>query len=161
MKIDGSRKARAPLRALGTTGSVLVEFALVAPVLLLIVLGTAEFGITVSQYVMLTNAVGVGAMQFAISRSDTTPYTDAVSAVRTAAPSLLPVANLAITLKVSGTACATDAACATALTNGVGQPALVSATYTAAFPCDLLNRWAGYNFASTCNLTSQVTERVQ
>jgi len=158
MKIEASPKGRAPLRTLGTTGSAIVEFAFIAPVPLLIVLGTAQFGIALGQYVMLMNAVGVGAMQFAISRSDTTPYTDAVNAVRNAAPILTP-ANLTITLSVNGTACATDAACATALSANVGNPAQVSATYAASFPCNLLTSW--YGFASTCNLGSQVTERVQ
>jgi hypothetical protein len=46
---------------------------------------------------VLTNAVSIGGEQFALSRSDTTPYTDAVSAVKNAAPGLTP-ASLAITL---------------------------------------------------------------
>jgi Flp pilus assembly protein TadG len=166
MMIEASRKHRAALRALGTKGAALVEFAFIAPVLLLIVLGTAEFGIALGQFVMLTNAVGVGAMQFASSRGEVAaagppasgPYTDAVNAVRNAAPILTP-ANLTITLSVNGTACATDAACKTALDVNIGQPATVSATYAASFPCNLLTSW--YGFASTCNLGSQVTERVQ
>jgi Flp pilus assembly protein TadG len=144
------------MNGLGERGAGLVEFALLAPVLLLIMLGTAQFGLTLNQYVMLTNAVGVGAMQFALSRSDTTPYTDAVNAVKTAATTLTP-ASLTITLSVGSplTTCGSDAACATALTNNVGQPAQLTATY----PCNLKVMW--YNFAPVCNLTSQVTERVQ
>jgi Flp pilus assembly protein TadG len=153
---------------LGERGAALVEFALVAPVLLLIMLGTAQFGITLNQYVMLTNAVGVGGMQFAISRSDTTPSSDAWRAITTAASTLTP-ANLPITLSVNGTACVTnattlaaataaDAACSTALTNGIGLPATVTATY----PCSLTIGGGWYNFApSGCSLASQVTERVQ
>jgi Flp pilus assembly protein TadG len=151
-----ARFKAAKAKSLGERGAALVEFALLAPVLLLILLGTAQFGLTLNQYVMLTNAVGVGAMQFAVSRSDTTPYTDAVNAVKAAATTLTP-ANLTITLSVGSplTACGTDAACATALTSNVGQPAQVSATY----PCNL--HVMLYNFAPTCNLTFQVTERVQ
>jgi len=112
--------------------------------------------------VMMTNAVGVGAMQFAVSRGDVPvtgppasgPYSDTVNAVKAAATTLTP-ASLTITLSVNGTACTTDTACATALTNNVGKPAQVSATY----PCNLQVMW--YNFAPTCNLTFQVTERVQ
>ena len=103
---------------------------------------------------MLTNSVSIGALQFALSRSDTTPYTDAVNAVKNAATSLTP-ASLTITMSVNGTGCTTDAACATALTGNIGQPAQVTATY----PCNLQVMW--YNFAPTCNLTSQVTERIQ
>jgi len=60
MKIEASRKGRAPLRTLGTTGSAIVEFAFIAPVLLLIVLGTAQFGIALGQYVMLMKCRGRG-----------------------------------------------------------------------------------------------------
>ena len=163
------RVRAAKVNTLGNRGAALVEFALIAPMLLLIVLGTAQFGVTLGQYVMLTNAVGVGAMQFAISRGDTTPSSDAWNAITTAASTLTP-ANLKMTLTVNATACVTNASslsaaqaadttCMNALTNNVGKPAQVSATYTATFPCNLLTTWQG--MASTCNLASQVTERVQ
>jgi Flp pilus assembly protein TadG len=162
MTIKLPREKKTPLSVLGTRGSVLVEFAFVAPVLLLIVVGTAEFGITLNTYVMLTNAVSVGALQFATSRSDTTPKTDVVNSIKAAAPNLTPATLAAgVTLSVNGTTCLTDAACATALTNGVGQPATVTATY----PC---SPWGSlkvlqytYISAANCNLASTVTERVQ
>jgi Flp pilus assembly protein TadG len=144
----------AKAKSLGERGAALVEFGLLAPVLLLILLGTAQFGLTLNQFVTLTNAVSIGGLQFALSRSDTTPYTDAVNAVKNAAPSLKP-ASLTITLSVNGANCGTDAACMAALTNNVGQPSQVTATY----PCNL--QVMRYNFAPACNLTSQVTERVQ
>ena len=164
-----ARLEAAKANSLGERGTALVEFALVAPMLLLIVFGTAQFGLTLGQYVTLTNAVGVGAMQFAISRGDTTPSSDAWTAITTAA-STLTAASIKMTLSVNATACVTNAStlsaaqaadttCATALTNNVGKPAQVSATYTATFPCNLLTTWQG--MASTCNLASQVTERVQ
>jgi Flp pilus assembly protein TadG len=146
---------------LGENGIAAIEFALIAPVFLFLLLGLVQFGLALGNYVMLTNAVSVGAMQFAISRSDTTPYTDTVSAIKAAAPILTP-ANLTITLSVNGTACATDSACSTALTaaapssGGSLQPAAVTATY----PCGSM--LAGFNFwASTCQLTSTMTEGVQ
>jgi Flp pilus assembly protein TadG len=147
--------------SLGEKGIAAIEFALIAPVFLFLLLGMVQFGLTIGNYVMLTNAVSVGAMQFAISRSDTTPYTDTVNAIKSAAPTLTP-ASLTITLSVNGTACATDSACSTALTaaapssGGSLQPAAVSVTY----PCGAM--LAGYNFwASTCQLTSTMTEGVQ
>lgn len=128
---------------------------------LFLLLRLVQFGLTVGNYVMPTKAVNVGAMQFAISRSDTTPYTDTVSAIKAAGPTLTP-ANLTITLSVNGTACATDSACSTALiaaapsSGGSPQPAAVTATY----PCGSM--LAGYNFwASTCQPTSTMTEGVQ
>jgi Flp pilus assembly protein TadG len=151
-----ARLKAAKAKSLGERGTALVEFGLLAPVLFLILLGTAQFGLTLNQFVTLTNAVSIGGLQFALSRSDTTPYTDAVTAIKNAAPSLTPATLAAgITFSVNGTSCGTDAACATALTNNVGQPAQVTATY----PCNLQVMW--YNFAPTCNLTSQVTERIQ
>jgi Flp pilus assembly protein TadG len=164
-----ARLEAAKAKSLGERGTALVEFALVAPMLLLIVLGTVQFGLTLGQYVTLTNAVGVGAMQFAISRGDTTPSSDAWNAITTAA-STLTAASIKMTLTVNATACVTNAStlsaaqaadttCMNALTNNVGKPAQVSATYTATFPCNLLTIWQG--MASTCNLASQVTERVQ
>jgi Flp pilus assembly protein TadG len=146
----------AKAKRLGERGAALVEFGLLAPVLLLILLGAAQFGLTLNQFVTLTNAVSIGGLQFALSRSDTTPYTDAVNAVKNAAPTLTP-ASLTITMSVGSplTACGTDAACMAALTNNVGQPAQVTATY----PCNL--HVMAFNFLPACNLTSQVTERVQ
>src|SRR3954471_14869620 len=72
----------AKAKRLGERGAALVEFGLLAPVLLLILLGAAQFGLTLNQFVTLTNAVSIGGLQFALSRSDTTPYTDAVNAVK-------------------------------------------------------------------------------
>jgi Flp pilus assembly protein TadG len=63
----GAAKAKSPAES----GAALVEFGLLAPVLLLILLGTAQFGLTLNQFVVLTNAVSIGGLQFALSRSDT------------------------------------------------------------------------------------------
>jgi Flp pilus assembly protein TadG len=169
---------------LGNSGAVLVEFALLFPVLLLILTGTLQFGLVISNYVMLTNAVGVGAMQFAFSRGDPVvaspasgPYTDTVNAIKAAAPSLTP-ANLSYTLRVANPVscptpttcptplpqCTSDAACATALTAAAGYPAQVTVNYILATPCTNLQvmGYAIYNFfPSPCTLTLQVTERVQ
>ncbi|HEX4124878.1 MAG TPA: TadE/TadG family type IV pilus assembly protein [Tepidisphaeraceae bacterium] len=142
-------------RDLREKGAIAVEFALVLPLLLLVLLGTVQFGLTLSNYEILTNAVGVGAMQFAISGgASSTPYTDAVNAIENAAPTL-EQANLTITLKVNGTACATDATCQTALQGNSGNPAQTSASY----PCNLTVMQ--HNFSPGCRLTATMTERVQ
>src|SRR5271165_6887348 len=44
MTVDAPRKRTAPLRVLGTRGSAVVEFAFVAPVLLLVLTGILQFG---------------------------------------------------------------------------------------------------------------------
>jgi Flp pilus assembly protein TadG len=147
--------------SLADKGTAALEFALIAPAFLLMVLGAVQFGLVLANYVALTNAANVGAMQFAISRSDTTFYTDAVAAIKAAAPNLTP-ANLTITFSVKGTACTSDTACQTALTNaapssgGSLQPATVSVSY----PCG--SQWTWYSFwSTTCKLTSSMTEGVQ
>jgi Flp pilus assembly protein TadG len=137
-------------------GTASVEFALVAPLLLLLVLGMCQFGITLNQYLTLTNAVRSGARQLSIDRGAPTPWTDTTNQIYASAPNLTP-ASLTITMSVNGTGCATDAACKTALlaAGATGAPAAVTASY----PCSLA--FFGYNFASVCTLTSQTTERVE
>ncbi len=54
-------------KSLGERGAALVEFAIVAPVLLLTMVGTAQFGIALNQVVMLSNAVTTGVQLFSIS----------------------------------------------------------------------------------------------
>jgi Flp pilus assembly protein TadG len=51
-----ARFKAAKAKSLGERGTALVEFGLLAPVSLLILLGTAQFGLTLNQFVTLTNA---------------------------------------------------------------------------------------------------------
>ena len=134
-------------------GVATLEFALVAPILFLVMFGTVKYGIVLSQYLTLTNATLMGARQFAFSAGvDAAPYTDAVSAVRTAAPNLTP---LVITTAVNGTGCSTDAGCATALSGNIGKPVTVTASYS----CAAMN--IIFDLLPNCTLRSQQTERVQ
>jgi Flp pilus assembly protein TadG len=140
---------------LGEDGAVIVEFALLAPVLLLLLLGIAQFGLTLNQYIMLWNGVGLGAMQFAISGgASSTPYTSTVNLIQQSAPTL-NTADLKITTTVDGTACTSDAACQAALQTNAGNPAEVSATY----PCNLTIM--GIDFFPSCTLTAEIIELVQ
>lgn len=134
-------------------GTAAVEFALVAPMLLLLVLGMCQFGITLNQYLTLTNAVRSGARQLSMSRGDATPHTDTINQIYGSAPNLTQ-ASLTISLLVNGTPCTTDATCKTALV-AAGPPATVTASY----PCSLA--FFGDNFAPICTLSSQTTERVE
>ncbi|MBV8589274.1 MAG: pilus assembly protein [Acetobacteraceae bacterium] len=148
-------------RRLEQKGTAAVEFALIAPALLLLVLGGVQLALVLANYVALTNAANVGAMQFAISRSDTTPYTDTVAAIKAAAPNLT-AASLTITLSVNGTACSSDSACQTALTNAAPSSggSLQPASVTVSYPCG--SQWTWYSFWPTsCQLTSSMTEGVQ
>jgi Flp pilus assembly protein TadG len=49
-------------------GQSVVEFAFVLPLLLMLVLGIVQFGLTYNNYITLTNATRVGARKAAVSR---------------------------------------------------------------------------------------------
>lgn len=140
-------------------GAVAVEFALIGPVLLLAMVGMFVFGVALNNWVILTNAAEAGALQLAISRGDTTPYTDTTNEIYNAAPSLTK-ASMTITLSVNGTACTSDSTCQTALTANAGNPAYVQATY----PCVPSNpnlTVYGKQYSPSCTLTVKTTERIQ
>lgn len=78
-------------------GESLYEFALLLPLLSVIVLGTIYGGITLYDYVILADAVAQGASTLAIGRGSATPCTSAQTAVQTHAYNLnqtyLPVCS--------------------------------------------------------------------
>jgi hypothetical protein len=97
--------------------------------------GTAQFGIALNQFVMLTNAVTTGAQLFSESPGMTTPYTNTVNAMIQAASPSLTLTAAAITTQVctavsastctTWSSCSTDATCATLLNTYAGNPAQV------------------------------------
>ena len=130
-----------------------IEFAIISPVLLTIVLGVFQFGIAMNQYLNLTNAAAQGALTLALSRGTTTPYTSTTAAITAAAPNLVP-AQTTITVQVNGVACTNDTTCSAALV--AGQAALVRATY----PCNLVVM--GVNYAPNgCTLSAQSAQMIQ
>lgn len=135
-------------------GTAALEFAIVAPVLLMILLGIVQFGVTINNYLELTGGVGAGGRAFAIGRSSATPRTTATAMIASSAPNLTAT-NMVFTLQVNGAACATDAACQTALTAAVGGSASVSASY----PCNLTIM--GVNYAPNCTLTAKATDLIE
>ncbi len=144
------------------TGSALVEFAFVMPVLLLIFMGLAQFGILFYNYIMVTNAATIGARQLSISYADTTPYTDTTTVVQNSAT----LSGLTITLAVGGTTCSTDTACATALKNAnqAGQPpnAAIPASVTVSYACAIaLMPTSWLNMTGVCPLTATIQEPVE
>ena len=131
-----------------------VEFALVAPLLLGMLVGTAQFGLTLNNYVMLTEGSIDGARQLALSRGSASPYTNTISAVQNAA-SNLTAANITITMTVNSTACNSDATCQTALNSASGTAGAVTASYA----CNLVVM--GVDYAPGCTLTSTTTEMIE
>ncbi|HTR82873.1 MAG TPA: TadE/TadG family type IV pilus assembly protein [Reyranella sp.] len=145
----------ATLRSLlkNRAGVSALEFAIISPVLLTLLLGLFKFGIAMNQYMVLTNAAAKGALTLALSRGTTTPYTSTTSAIAAAAPNLT-AANITTTVTINGTACTTDSSCSSSLVAGV--TAVVRTTY----PCDLTVM--GINYApSGCALSAQTAQMVQ
>jgi Flp pilus assembly protein TadG len=135
-------------------GATAVEFALLAPILLMLAVGIAQFALTLNEYVMLTEAVRDGARQLSLARGGSTPYTTTINQVKSSVGGLT-VASLTITTSVNGTECTTDSACQTALTSAAGQASAVSATY----PCQL--KVMGIDFLPSCTLSSTTTEMIE
>jgi Flp pilus assembly protein TadG len=149
------------VQACGDNGQSLIEFALCLPLLLLIVTGILSFGITINNYMMLTDATNVGARQLAISRGQgTDPCATVASTMYAAAPVLTP-AKFTLTFVLNGTSYSGASCSSTSSTTGAagnlqqGKAAKVTAVY----PCSLTVY--GANFAPGCMLQAQTTELVQ
>jgi Flp pilus assembly protein TadG len=69
-------------------GQTMTEFALVLPVLALILFAVIQFGIVFNNYVTLTDATRAGARKAAVSRQSSDPVGAAVAAVRASARDL-------------------------------------------------------------------------
>ncbi len=69
-------------------GQTMAEFAIVLPLLLLLVLAILQVGIVFNNYVTLTDAVRTGSRQATVGRSVADPVGAAVSKTRTAASGL-------------------------------------------------------------------------
>jgi Flp pilus assembly protein TadG len=142
-------------------GGSLVEFALVLPVLLLLVTGMFSFGIAINNYLTLTNAVGIGARFLAVDRGlSLDPCAATVAAVEGTVFGLNP-ASLSFTFVINGTTYPGLSCISTSLTSGApgnmvqGTPAQVTVTY----PCSL--GVYGTNYVPGCTLTAQTTELIQ
>ena len=131
-----------------------IEFAIISPVMIMLMIGIFQFGVAMNHYLNLTNAVAQGALTLALSRGTTTPYTSTTSAITSAAPNLAP-GQTTITVRINGTACTNDATCAAALV--AGQAALVRATY----PCNLTVMGVNYAPGGTCSLSAQTSQMIQ
>ena len=120
-------------------GQTMVEFALVAPLLCLILFGILQFGALYNDYDTLTDATRVGARKAAVSRHEANPAGAAETAARNSASGLdQDELDVAVT--------------ATAWEHG--GSVTVEATYP--YEIDLL----GFVVAAG-DLTSETTERVE
>ena len=127
---------------------------MIAPILLLILLGIIQFGVTTNNYIELVDGVRSGARALAISRSSSTPYTSMTTAITSSAPNLTS-SSITTTVTVDGTACTSDSTCETALSTAAGDTATVASTY----PCNLVVM--SRNFLPGCTLSASTTEMVE
>jgi Flp pilus assembly protein TadG len=80
------RRKRFSFRA--QNGQTMTEFALVLPLLALLLFGVIQFGIAFNNYITLTDAVRAGARKGAVARHLTDPEGNVDTAVRAAATDL-------------------------------------------------------------------------
>lgn len=66
----------------------MVEFALVLPILALLLFGIIQFGIVFNNYITLTDATRAGARKAAVSRRDPDPVSTCIAAIRASANNL-------------------------------------------------------------------------
>ena len=119
-------------------GQTMVEFAILLPVLLVMLFGIIQFGILFNNYLALTDAVRAGAREAAVARQTADPSSAATAAVRSSAADLNQ-SNLSVTVTSGWTP---------------GSDVTVAASYP--FSISLLG-WV----VTTGSLKSQTTERVE
>jgi Flp pilus assembly protein TadG len=155
----------APRGRRGEHGQALVEFALILPVLMLIVVGIIKGATLYNNYTQLTNAVDAGARAFSVERGQVAPCTDAATEVANAAGSLR-LSSITISMSVNHSpppyqVTADDPS--SRLATGAGTcPVLISgdpATLSATYPCDL--KILSIDFAPGCTLSASATESAQ
>jgi len=142
-------------------GGTLVEMALSLPILMVVLTGIFSFGITLNNYLELTDAVGIGARYLALQAGQNLdPCAITVPVIEQAAPLLKP-STLTFTFVLKGTSYSGTSCNSSSFTTGAagnlvpGQPAQVTVTY----PCTLAVY--GLNLAPSCTLSAQTTEIVQ
>ncbi len=77
----------------------MVEFALVIPILCVVLFGVIQFGILYKNYITLTDAARIGARKAAVSRHEADPVAATVAKVESSA-SGLDLAKLDVTVTV-------------------------------------------------------------
>ena len=76
--------AAADRRTRRSRGQAMVEFTLILPLLLLLILGIYQFGQTYADYIQVTNAARDGGRKALVSRSDTSGVSDVITTAKNA-----------------------------------------------------------------------------
>ena len=157
---------RAVHDALREQGGALVEFALIAPLVLMLMTGVFSIGIVLNGSMMLTNGVGAGARAFALSRGVTVtsggtqsqitdPCAYAVQIAKQAAPNLnSSAATFSITWTPNGGAAAIYSTTCNGITLNTGDTVQMQASYPVTM---IVYGWR----PGALNITEQTTELVQ
>jgi Flp pilus assembly protein TadG len=119
-------------------GQTMAEFAVVLPILVVLLFGIVQFGILFNNYVTLTDAVRAGSRTAAVSRDASDPESAATASVRASA-SGLDQSSLAVSVSSPWQP---------------GSDVTVTATYPYAIK---LLGWV----VTSGSLTTQTTERVE
>ena len=147
-------------------GATVAEFALILPIIGLMLFGIIKFGIVYNNYLALTSSVANAERQFAVGRTTTTPVSSALTIITSGSPTLNS-SKLTVNFYIGSTSCSgsmyanasatsADTNCTSSLKSASGS----SSQMTASYPCDL--SIAGINFGgSNCTLTAQASERVE
>jgi Flp pilus assembly protein TadG len=143
-------RTRAPLFS-REDGGALVEFALVMPMFLTLITGMFAFGITMNNYIELTNAVSIGARQIASSSNVgvANPCTGATAIIDAAAANLNS-GNISVNYSIGG------ASAVTSCTNS-DLVSTESVKVTATYPCSFLI----FSGKIACSLSASSTELIQ
>lgn len=139
-----------PERA-GETGSVLIETALVMPIILLMMTGIFSFSIALYQKEALAHGVSTASRYLATEAGATDPCADTAAKLFASAPTL---ASKSIKLSFVLDGVSYGATCSGTTHLKTGYTAQVTATY----PCTL--SWYGVS-PTTCSLQESITEVVQ
>jgi hypothetical protein len=155
----------------GKEGQSIVEFALVLPILMILVVGLFGFGLYIAYFQDLTQAVGNAGQTLAQERGSATPLNpcaDALAAIKSASPLYMNTANITLVVKFTPYGGTTPVvlggnSCSGSDTNTElggktsGGQVFVSAQY--AYPC-LFFSWSNLSKIVCQPLYAQVTEYV-
>ncbi|WP_052420877.1 TadE/TadG family type IV pilus assembly protein [Paraburkholderia ferrariae] len=123
-------------------GAAVVEFAIIAPFVVMLVIGVAQFGWYLANYAVVASAASTGARYFAAQRGVSQPYSLTQSTVSATMATLnATTSNVVVTSFVNDTQCASmaigasgastgDSTCATALSAAQGGSSTVTVTYS-------------------------------
>jgi len=141
----------------GERGSVVIEMAVAAPLLLVLVFGLLQFAVIMHTNIIVNDAVRVGSRSLAMTRGNADPCTAAANEIRTAAMGLT-ASSLSVTITVNNRAYGPAAipSCAGA---GATMAAGADATARATYPCSAVVY--GVDYIPSCSLSAQTTTRVE